>query len=152
AEPDASALEAAYRAAVAKAELDISLQPIVSVRLSAAAGFEVFGSLPVEGGQRIDLRRPAEPAPPAESAAFERILLHSGLQAGRMQLGAATVTLPLHIAISEALLSDGKEFSAVLDLLQFYPDLVRCFVLSIPGGLMSSAQHQQALGLLVAKG
>ena len=57
--PDHSAVEAAYRKAVAAGEFDLSLQPIVSVSRSAATGFEVFANLPVEGGQRVDLRRPA---------------------------------------------------------------------------------------------
>ena len=46
-------MESAYRAAVAAGEFEISLQPIVSVAQSAASGFEVFASLPIDGGQRI---------------------------------------------------------------------------------------------------
>jgi cyclic-di-GMP phosphodiesterase TipF (flagellum assembly factor) len=150
---DPGTIEAAYRRAVAAGEFDISLQPIVSVARSAATGFEVFANLPLEGGQRIDVRRPAEAAASAETAIFERILLNAALQAGRKRLGAASVSMPLHVAISEAMLGDSKEFSAVLDMLQFYPDLSRSFVLSMPAGLLDpSGQYAQALDLLAAGG
>ena len=43
--------------------------------------------------------------------------------------------MPLHVPVSEAMLSDSKELSAVLDMLQFYPDLARLLVLSIPARL-----------------
>ena len=103
--PDRSAIEAAYRKAVTAGEFDIALQPIVSVSRSAASGFEVFASLPVEGGARIDLRRLAQTLPGVESAAFERILVTTALSAGRRRLGAASAAMPLHVAISEAMLA-----------------------------------------------
>ena len=99
--PDRGAIEAAYRKAVTAGEFDISLQPIVSVSRSAASGFEVFASLPVEGGERIDLRRLAQTLPGVESAMFERILATTALNAGRKRLGAASTAMPLHVAISE---------------------------------------------------
>ena len=37
-------------------------------------------------------------------------------------------------------------------MLQFYPDLARSIVLSIPSGLFGAAEHAQALALLSAKG
>ena len=101
---DHGAIEAAYRKAVTAGEFDIALQPIVSVSRSAASGFEVFASLPVEGGERIDLRRPAQTLSGAESAVFERILATTALSAGRRRLGAASTAMPLHVAISDAIL------------------------------------------------
>jgi EAL domain-containing protein (putative c-di-GMP-specific phosphodiesterase class I) len=150
---DQDAIEAAYRAAVSAGTFDIALQPIVSARSNAAAGFDVFASLALDGGQRIEVRRPAAPAPLAGAAAFERILLATALKAGRSRLDAAGAEMPLHVAVSEALLSDGGEFSAVLDMLQFYPDLARSFVLSLPLSLAGPAgEHRQALDLLAAQG
>ena len=149
---DLDAIEAAYRKAVAAGQFDISLQPIVSVTQGTAAGFEVFANLPLENGQRIDMRRPAGPTAPAQAAIFERILVTTALQAGRKRLGAASITMPLHVAISEAILADGKELSAVLDMLQFYPDLARSFVLSLPVDLLiPSNRREQALDLLARR-
>lgn len=149
---DADTVEASYRKAVAAGEFDISLQPIVSVARGAAVGFEVFASLPLENGQRIDLRRPANPTSLAQAAAFERILLTTALQAGRKRLGSATISMPLHIAASEALLADAKEFNAVLEMLRFYPDLARSFVLSLPAAIAHpSGKHREVLDLLASK-
>ena len=136
----------------AAGEFEIALQPIVSVSSSAASGFEVFASLPVEGGERVDLRRLAEALPGVEAAVFERILVDDGAEAGRKRLGAASAAMPLHVAISDAILVDAKELAPLLDMLQFYPDLAKSIVLSIPVGLLDAAgDHQQALGLLSAE-
>jgi cyclic-di-GMP phosphodiesterase, flagellum assembly factor TipF len=151
--PDRGAIEAAYRKAVTSGEFDIALQPIVSVSRSAASGFEVFASLPVEDGERIELRRLAQALPDVESAVFERILATTALSAGRKRLGASSAAMPLHVAISDAILADARELAPLLDMLQFYPDLAGSIVLSIPGGLFDAAGvHAQALGLLSAKG
>ena len=108
--PDRGGIEAAYRKAVTAGAFDISLQPIVSVSRSAASGFEVFASLPVEGGERIDLRRLAQTLPGVESAVFERILVTTALSAGRKRLGAASAAMPLHVAISERHARRRQEF------------------------------------------
>lgn len=149
---DPDALGAAYRKAAAAGEFDISLQPIVSVARGAATGFEVFANLPLDDGHHLDIRRPADPAAYPQMAVFERILITTALQAGRKRLGAASITMPLHVAISDAILSDGTELAAVLDMLQVYPDLARSFVLSVPIALLGpSSQHRQALNLLSAR-
>jgi cyclic-di-GMP phosphodiesterase TipF (flagellum assembly factor) len=150
--PEASSIEAAYRKAVAAGAFDISLQPVVSVSSSTASGFEVFASLPLEGGRRVDLRRPADPTARTEAASFERILLSSALHAGRERLGPASADMPLHVAISDALLADGREHGAVLDMLQFYPDLAKSFVLSIPAAILDQPTYAQALDMLADKG
>ncbi len=150
--PEAGTVEAAYRKAVAAGEFDISLQPIVAVSSSSASGFEVFACLALESGQRVDLRRSADPTARAEAASFERILLSSALHAGRRRLGPASADMPLHIAISDALLADAKELAAVLDMLQFYPDLAKSFVLSVPAAILDQPPYAQALDMLADKG
>ena len=150
--PDRSVIEAAFRNAITAGEFDIALQPIVSVSSSAASGFEVFASLPIEGGARIDLRRLAHTLPGVESAAFERIMVTTALSAGRKRLGAASATMPLHVAISEAILADARELAPLTETLQFYPDLARSIVLSVPGRVFGAAEHAQALALLSGKG
>src|SRR5262249_14885480 len=151
--PDAGAVAVACRKAAATGELDLALQPIVSVSRSAAAGFEVYASLPLDNGQRVDIRRLTDASGRAEAAGFERILLTSALQAGRRRLGTSGIATPLHVAASEAMLSDGKVLGAVLDMLQFYPDLARTFVLSLPHAVLGTGTAQaQAVDLLAAKG
>jgi cyclic-di-GMP phosphodiesterase TipF (flagellum assembly factor) len=150
--PEASSVETAYRKALAAGAFDISLQPIVSVSRSTASGFEVFASLALDGGQHVDLRRPADPTARTEAASFERILLSSALQAGRKRLGPASAEMPLHVAISGAMLADSKELGAVLDLLQFYPDLAKSFVLSVPAAILDQPPHVQVLDMLGQKG
>ena len=78
---------------------------------------------------------------------------HHGAEAGRKRLGAASAAMPLHVAISDAILADARELAPLLDMLQFYPDLAGSIVLSMPSGLFDAAGvHAQALGLLSAKG
>ena len=59
--------------------------------------------------------------------------------------------MPLHVPVSEAILTDSKGLSAVLDMLQFYPDLARLLVLSIPA-VSIGGRHEQALDMLASKG
>ena len=150
--PERSVIEMAFRNAVTAGEFDIALQPIVSVSSSAASGFEVFASLPIEGGTRIDLRRLAHTLPGVELAAFERIMVTTALSAGRKRLGAASTAMPLHVAISEAILADARELAPLTETLQFYPDLARSIVLSMPSRVFGAAEHAQALALLSGKG
>jgi hypothetical protein len=98
--PDVNPVDIAYKKAIAAGEFEIALQPIVSVSRSAAIGFDVYASLPVEGGERIELRRPATRTELGEAATFERILIATALQAGRKRLGAASVNMPLHAGSS----------------------------------------------------
>ena len=94
-----------------------------------------------------------ERLPGTEAAVFERILVTTALQAGRRRLGAASTTMPLHVAISEAILGSAAEIAPLLDMLQFYPDLAQAIVLSVPVGLLDArGEHAQALGLLSGKG
>jgi len=150
---DPGAVASACRKAIARGQFDLALQPIVSASTNAAAGFEVFASLPLEGGTHVELRHPVETAARGEAAAFERILITTALQAARRRLGAASAAMPLHVAVSDALLADSKALGAVLDMLQFYPDLAGCLVLSMPHALLGGGgAHAQALDLIAAKG
>lgn len=150
--PDPGAVAAACRKALARGHFDLALHPIVSVTSGMAAGFEVFASLPLESGAHIELGHPPETIAPNEAAAFERILIATALQAGRRCVGAGPA-MPLHVAVSDALLSDSKALGAVLDMLQYYPDLAGCLVLSMPHALLrADGLHRQALEMIAAEG
>ena len=150
---DRGAIEAAYRKAVTAGEFDISLQPIVSVSTQRRQRLRSVRQPAVEGGERIDLRRLAQTLPGVESAMFERILVTTALNAGRKRLGAASTAMPLHVAISEAILGDAKEFAPLLDMLQFYPDLAASIVLSMPSRVFESGWTARAgAGAVVGKG
>ncbi|MDW6024086.1 EAL domain-containing protein [Mesorhizobium sp. BAC0120] len=150
-DPGGNSVAAAYKKAIDAGKFEIALQPIVSVSGGAAIGFDVYASLPLEGGERIELGRPAKQSQQARAAAFERILLTAALQAGRKRPGA--VSLPLHVAISEALLSHRDELGGAIDLLQSDPNVAQLCVLSVPAHLSDrSSRHRQALDLLAATG
>ncbi|MBX3576427.1 MAG: EAL domain-containing protein [Rhizobiaceae bacterium] len=136
---DRGTVEAAFRQAIAAGTFDISLQPIVSVSRSAAAGFEAFASLPVEGRGPVDIRR----LPGLGSAAFERILLINSLEAGRRRLGMAGEEMPVHAAISDALLNDPQEFGKVIEAITLYPEVSKSVVISMPAPLFG-AQRPEA--------
>ena len=124
--PEHGAIEAAYRKAVAAGEFDISLQPIVSVSRSAATGFEVFANLPVEGGERVDLRRLAQALPGRRSGG---VRAHPGRR--RRCRPAASGLAPrarqcrCMSRFPTPSSADAKELAPLLDMLQFYPDLAQ---------------------------
>lgn len=150
--PGDTALETAFHKAVSAGQFDMLLQPIVSVGLGAAAGFEAFAGIPLDAGRYAELRRPAAAAAVPDMARFERLLIASALQTGRKRLGSAGAAMPLHVAVSDALLGDGQELAAALELLETHPDLCRSLVLSMPVALATAGQHVQALDLLAERG
>lgn len=142
----ADAVERAFRKAVPDGGFDLGLQPVVSVSRSIAAGFEVFARLETEAGAEIHLRHAPEAAAATDRTAFEHMLFETAVDAARRRVGAVSETMPLHVAVSEALLGDGAAFSRVVDLVALYPALTRSIVLSVPAS--AATPHRQALGLL----
>ncbi len=135
----ADAVQAALVAAVASGESEVSLQPIVSVAQSAATGFEVHMHLePGEGLKPVDIRRLAQPVPGLDGGAFEVALVRAAINAGRRQLGTATERMPFHVAVSEALLTNGVEVRAIAELAQSHKGLASSVVFSVPAALIAA--------------
>lgn len=124
--------------AVTAQRIDLSLQPIISVSDGAAAGFETFCHLQRASGASIDVRRFREPVPGLDLAVFERLMFASAVEAGRRQLGTSSERMPLHVAVSDALIGDQDELGTVLDLLRLHPRIANSVVVSLPVALAMS--------------
>ncbi len=146
--PDGAGVEAALLRTMMSGRAELSLQPIISVESGAAGGFEVHVHLEPEGGQPIDIRRLQRPVPGVDTAAFERLVVVSAVEAARRRLGDASERMPLHVAVSDALLKSRQELDAVLGLFRQYPALAKSVVLSLPVETLESGQHGDALDLL----
>ena len=145
---DAAGVEIALRRAVTAGQAELSLQPIVAAGRGAAGGFEVHFHIQPEEGQPVDIRRLQRTLPGVDPAAFERLAVVSATEAARRRLGDINEKVPLHVAISSALLQDGLEFAAVLDVFRLYPGLAKSLVMSLPADLAESGQHRAALEIL----
>jgi EAL domain-containing protein (putative c-di-GMP-specific phosphodiesterase class I) len=148
------AIHRALASAVADGELEVSLQPIISVAQGAATGFEVHAHVePGEGGRPLDIRRMAQPLPGLDQAAFEAALVRSALTASRRQLGTASERMPFHVAISEALLGARAEIDAIAELARVHRGLPASLVFSVPAPLLAAGGETRArLDQLTAAG
>ena len=118
--------------AVERDDLQVSLQPIISVARSAAAGFEVHAHISEPDSDRArDIRRLASPVSGLDQAAFEQGLLKHSIEAGRRQLGSDSEKMPFHVAISDALLSNESEMQNLAQLTSQHRALAKSVVLSI---------------------
>lgn len=143
--------EAAVRRAFGAGLPEISLQPIVSIAQGAATGFEVFAHVTREDGSGIDLQRLPFPLAELSQAMFERWLLLGALEAARKQLGADG--LPLHVQISDALLSDSDLLAGTVDSLRKAGAVASSLVLSLPFSALDRADRQvEALDMLTDAG
>lgn len=155
AEPATSeAIRQALASAVAAGELEVSLQPIISVAQGAATGFEVHAHVePAEGGKPLDIRRMAQPLPGLDQAAFEAALVRSAVSASRRQLGTASERMPFHIAISDALLGSRAEVDAIAELARVHRGLPASLVFSVPATLLAAGgETRDRLDQLTAAG
>ncbi|MBO6718201.1 MAG: EAL domain-containing protein [Rhizobiaceae bacterium] len=126
------AFEDALAAAVADNTLQISLQPIISVSQSTAAGFEVHAHVPGEDANRpVDIRRLTRPVAGLDPAAFEQALLRRAIETGRRQLGSDSERMPFHIPVSEALLANEQELGNLAELTSQHRALAKSVVFSI---------------------
>ena len=145
---DASGVEIALRRVVASGQAELSIQPIIAPGRGAAGGFEVHFHIQPEEGQPVDIRRLHRALPGVDPAAFDRLAVVSATEAARRRLADVNEKVPLHVAISSALLQDGLEFSAVLDVFRLHPGLAKSVVVSLPAELAESDQHRAALEIL----
>jgi cyclic-di-GMP phosphodiesterase TipF (flagellum assembly factor) len=145
---DALGADVALRRMVAGGQADLSLQPIIAAGRGEAGGFEVHFHIQPEEGKPVDIRRLQQPVADVDPAAFERLAVVSATEAARRGLGDISEKMPLHVAVSSALLDDGLEFATVLDIFKLHPALAKSVVISLPADLVESGQHSAALELL----
>jgi EAL domain-containing protein (putative c-di-GMP-specific phosphodiesterase class I) len=124
-------VETALRRLLVAGRAELSLQPIVSISQGAANGFEVHVHVPTKGAP-LDLRRLARPVRGLDAAAFERLMVISALDAVRRRPGKPGPTLPLHVAISAALLGSQSDLGTAVDMFRRNPALARSVILSLP--------------------
>lgn len=141
-------VDVALRRVMAGGQADLSLQPIIAAGRGEAGGFEVHFHIQPEEGKPVDIRRLRQPVADVDPAAFERLAVVSSTEAARRGLGDISEKMPLHVAISSALLNDGLEFATVLDIFKLHPALAKSVVISLPADLVEAGQHAGALDLL----
>jgi len=148
------AVRKALAAAVAAGDLEVSLQPIISVAQGAATGFEAHAHVETgDGGAPLDIRRMAQPLPGLDQAAFEAALVRAALSASRRQLGSASERMPFHVAISEALLGARTEVDAIAELARVHRALPASLVFSVPAPLLAAGgETRDRLDQLTAAG
>jgi EAL domain-containing protein (putative c-di-GMP-specific phosphodiesterase class I) len=150
----AAAADPAPSSWAAQGELELSLEPIVSVSQSAAAGFEVYANLPFADGVARPVRRLRGDAAAADHARFELALIKAAMHASRRQLPGDAARLPLHVAASDALLADADAAAEIAQLFELHPALASALVLSIPVETAVSQARgvQRAIARLMAAG
>ncbi|QDY99447.2 EAL domain-containing protein [Nitratireductor mangrovi] len=136
--PSARKVEAALASAIEAGDIELSLQPIVSVDANAAVGFETFVHLEIDDELAVDVGRLADGAELAR-AALERLTITSAAEASRRMLGTGGEKSPLHCPVSENLLRDAAELEKTIGFLQLHPPLARLVVLSAPSALLLNA-------------
>lgn len=150
--PTDTGVDVALRRVVAGAQPDLSLQPIIAAGRGEAGGFEVHFHIQPEEGKPVDLRRLSRAVADVDPAAYERLTVVSATEAVRRRLGDISEKIPLHVAVSSALLRDGLEFATVLDIFKLHPALAKAIVMSLPAELFSSDEDVAALRLLSGLG
>jgi cyclic-di-GMP phosphodiesterase, flagellum assembly factor TipF len=145
---DQPGVEAALRRVASTDEADLALQPIIAAGRGAAGGFEVHFHIQPEEGEPVDIRRLSREVDRLSSAALERLAVVSATEAARKRPGDINDKMPLHVAISSALLDDGLEFAAVLDIFRLHPALAHSIVLSLPAELVEADDHRAPLEIL----
>jgi EAL domain-containing protein (putative c-di-GMP-specific phosphodiesterase class I) len=143
---------AAVQRALASGRIAIGLQPIISISQGAAVGHEAVALADLPGGEQIELGRADFDLPGIASASCERLMISAAAAALDRPSHPSGEAVPLHVAVSGALLDDGAEFASVLTLLGQNPQLARSLVLSAPAAVITDGQHGQALALLAATG
>lgn len=147
-----SGLEAAVKRAMSAGSPEISLQPIVSIAQGAAIGFEVFAHVVAEDGQAFDIQKLPSSATVSQSA-FERWLVLGAADAILRQVVASAEGLPLHVPVTEALMSDSDGLSAVIEALRHSAKITDGLVLSLPAAVVErNARFAEAVDLLAETG
>lgn len=145
--PQKSAAGERLPAGWADRELELSLEPIVSVSQGAAAAFEVHAHILLEDGSERVVRRLSEAANPQDLCAFELALVKAAMHASRRKL-AAEARLPLHVAISAALLGDEAAVGELCSLLDLHSGLAKGLVFSVPAEQFATKDNSVRHGIV----
>ena len=139
---------------LAQGELELSLEPIIAVSQSAAAGFEVYANVSSTDGTAKLVRRLHPDIPTADRARFEFALVKAAMHASRRQLPGDAAKLGLHVAISNALLADADATAEIVQLFELHPGLAQGVILSLPTELLvdPARSHQKVIARLAEAG
>lgn len=128
-------------------DLELSLEPIVSVSQGAAAAFEVHAHILLEDGSERVVRRLSEAANPADLCAFELAVVKAAIHASRRKL-AAEARLPLHVAVSAALLGNEAAVGELCGLLDLHSGLAKGLVFSVPAEQFATKDNTVRHGIV----
>jgi EAL domain-containing protein (putative c-di-GMP-specific phosphodiesterase class I) len=131
----------------AEREPELSLEPIVSVSQGAAAAFDVHAHILLEDGSERVVRRLSEAANPADLCDFELALVKAAMHASRRKL-AADARLPLHVAVSAALLGNETAVGELCNLFDLHSGLASGVVLSVPAEQFATKDNAVRHGIV----
>lgn len=145
--PDpADAVEIALARVLADDELELSLQPIVSVSRNAGVAFEVHACLELNGTTH-HIHRLSAAGRHVERHAFEKAVVLRATEIARRRLGGKDDRAPLHCPVSEELLLNEKACSEIAALVTIQPALADQIVLSVPAQLLVASTGAVAAGI-----
>ncbi len=133
--------------------IEIHLEPIVSIADSAATGFEAHAGVRLVTGDVQLTRRLSDLTPVRERIQFELALFDAVVTASRRQLGGSARELPIHVAVSRALIEDSRANARMLDAFRLHSGLEGRIVLSLTEApTASAAAYAKALARLAQSG
>ena len=145
--PDpADAVELALARVLKDGELELSLEPIVSVSRNAGVAFEVHACLELDGTTH-HIHRLLGAGRHVERHAFEKALVLRAAEIARRRLGTRGDRLPLHCPVSEELLLNAKDCAEIAALVTIHPALADQIVLSVPAPLLVASTGAVAAGI-----
>lgn len=142
----ADTIEFALARAIEDDELELSLEPIVSVSRNAGAAFEVHACLEVSGTMH-HIHRLSTAGRHVERHVFEKALVLHAAEIARRRLGSKSDQLPLHCPVSEELLLNPKDCAEIAALVTIHPVLADQIVLSVPSSLLVPSTGAVAAGI-----
>ena len=145
--PDsADAIEIALARVLEDDELELSLEPIVSVARNAGVAFEVHACIDVDGKSH-HIHRLSAAGRHVERHVFEKAIVLRAAEIARRRLGSKGDQMPLHCPVSEELLLNAKDCAEIATLVTIHPALADQIVLSVPSSLLVASTGAVAAGI-----
>ncbi|WP_187972342.1 EAL domain-containing protein [Aquibium microcysteis] len=142
----ADATEIALARILDDGELELSLEPIVSVSRNAGVAFDVHACLEIDG-RTLHIHRLSSATRHVRRNAFEKALVLRAAEIARRRLGSKGDRLPLHCPVSEELLLNPKDCAEIAALVTINPALADQLVLSVPAPLLAASTGAVAAGI-----